>query len=59
VDLIQDLASEFARVTIREERSLDHLKTEIPENQWARVPYLNEEVVDLTALKKVASHIFM
>jgi anion-transporting ArsA/GET3 family ATPase len=59
VDLVQGLASEFANVTRREERSLERLKSEISENQWARVPYLNEDVVDLPALKKVAGHIFI
>lgn len=59
VDLVRSLAAEFRQVSAREERSLERLRGEISEHQWARIPYLNEEVVDLAALKKVASHIFI
>jgi anion-transporting ArsA/GET3 family ATPase len=59
VDLVRGLAAEFRQVSAREERSLERLRDELPEQQWARIPYLNEDVVDLSALKKVASFIFI
>jgi anion-transporting ArsA/GET3 family ATPase len=59
VDLVRSLAAEFRQVSAREERSLERLRGKISENQWARIPYLNEEVVDLAALRKVASFIFI
>lgn len=57
VDLIRDLSADFRQVNLREERSLERLKDEIPENQWARIPYLNREVSDLEALDLVASYL--
>jgi anion-transporting ArsA/GET3 family ATPase len=59
IDLVRSLAAEFRQVAAREERSLEQLRGEISENQWARIPYLDEEVVDLVALRKVASYIFL
>lgn len=59
LDRLSQLAEDFKQIAKREEKSLDRLKMEIPDDQWARVPYLNTEVVDLSALKRVASHIFM
>lgn len=59
LDRISQLADDFKQVAKREEKSLERLKQEISDDQWARVPYLNTEVVDLGALKQVASHIFI
>lgn len=53
------LAADFRQVSRREEKSLAKLQGEISSEGWARVPYLNRDVVDLAALKEVASYIFL
>lgn len=58
VDRLIQIAGELQQVRRREEASLEALRREIPEEQWARIPYLTEDVVDLTALRKVADCIF-
>lgn len=58
VDQLVRLSEGFDLVRKREERSLARLSKEIAQANWARVPYLTREVVDLKALKEVASMIF-
>jgi anion-transporting ArsA/GET3 family ATPase len=56
---LAELAAQFDAVGRREERSLRRLKTEISEQKWARIPYLNHSVDDLAALRELAGHIFL
>ncbi|MGH2767576.1 MAG: ArsA family ATPase, partial [Actinomycetota bacterium] len=52
------LAGDFDQVRRREERSLERLQDQIPEDLWVRIPYLSGEVVDLSGLKEVGRHLF-
>lgn len=59
VDRLIAIAEEFQQVSRREERSLERLRAECPQEAWARVPYLTTEVADLPALTQVAAAIFV
>lgn len=59
VDRLIAIAQEFGQVCRREERSLERLRAECPQEAWARVPYLTTEVADLPALTQVAAAIFV
>ena len=59
LDRLVELAEDFAKVSERDERALGRLKEEITEDRWARIPYLSKEVVDLSTLREVASHVFV
>ncbi|MFN2610329.1 MAG: ArsA family ATPase [Actinomycetota bacterium] len=58
LDALIKIASDFAKVRIREERSLNLLEREIPLGRWAKVPFLTEDVSDLASLNQVANHLF-
>jgi anion-transporting ArsA/GET3 family ATPase len=58
VGALVDVAVGFQRVRQREEKSLRLLENEIPIDRWAKVPYLTDEVADLTSLDTVASYLF-
>lgn len=59
IDRLVGMARDFDQIGRREERSLQTLKRQIPEKDWARVPYLHREVADLSALKEVAGFLFI
>lgn len=59
LDRLAGIAEEFEQVGRREERSLQRLGEECPQEAFARVPYLTTEVADLPALAQVAAAIFL
>jgi anion-transporting ArsA/GET3 family ATPase len=52
------LAADFHRVAVREEQVLKSLESEGGDYDWARVPFLTRDVVDLGALDEITSHLF-
>lgn len=59
IDRLGAIAEGFARVGRREDRSLERLEKECPDQAWARVPYLTHDVADLGGLAQVAGTIFL
>ncbi|MGH2721892.1 MAG: ArsA family ATPase [Actinomycetota bacterium] len=58
VDRLVQLAGEFEQGRKREDRSLRRLEWEVPQERWARIPYLSGEVTDLGSLVRVADCMF-
>jgi hypothetical protein len=50
VDRLFQPAAEFEQGRKREDRSLRRLEWEVPQERWARIPYLPGEVTDLHSL---------
>lgn len=59
VDRLLWIAEEFALVARREQRGLERLRAECPEEAWVAVPYFTTEVVDLAALSRVGEALFV
>jgi anion-transporting ArsA/GET3 family ATPase len=59
VDRLVQLAGEFEQGRRREDRSLRRLEWEVPQERWARIPYLSGEVTDLPSLVGVAACMFV
>ncbi|HWD08677.1 MAG TPA: ArsA family ATPase [Actinomycetota bacterium] len=57
-DRLSLIADEFEQVRRREEHSLQRLIAEVPARRWVRVPYLTEEVANLSALAEVGKSLF-
>ena len=58
LDRLVQLAGEFEQGRMREDRSLRRLEWEVPQDRWARIPYLSGEVADLPSLVGVAAYMF-
>jgi anion-transporting ArsA/GET3 family ATPase len=58
VDRLAQLAGEFEQGRKREDQSLRRLEWEVPQERWARIPYLSGEVTDLGSLVRVAACMF-
>jgi anion-transporting ArsA/GET3 family ATPase len=48
----------FMRVVHLEEKNLENLARRIPRHQWVRVPYLEQEAVDLPGLLAITEELF-
>jgi anion-transporting ArsA/GET3 family ATPase len=48
----------FMRVVRLEEKNLENLARRIPRHQWVRVPYLEQEAVDLPGLLAITEELF-
>jgi anion-transporting ArsA/GET3 family ATPase len=48
----------FMRVVRLEEKNLENLARRIPRHQWVRVPYLEQEAVDLPGLIAITEELF-
>jgi anion-transporting ArsA/GET3 family ATPase len=58
VDRLVALAGEFEQGRKREDHSLRRLEWEVPQERWARIPYLSGDVTDLESLVRVAACMF-
>ena len=48
----------FMRVVRLEEGNLDALARKVPRHRWVRVPYLEQEAVDLSGLRAICAQLF-
>lgn len=48
---------EFQRVVALEERNLETLARKVPRHRWVRVPYLEQEAVDLPGLRAISAQL--
>jgi anion-transporting ArsA/GET3 family ATPase len=48
----------FSRVVTMEERNLNELAHKVPRHKWVRVPYLEQEAVDLEGLVAIGNQLF-
>ena len=48
----------FSRVVTMEERNLDKLAHKVPRHKWVRVPYLEQEAVDIEGLVAIGNQLF-
>lgn len=48
----------FMRLVRLEEKNLNALARKVPRHRWVRVPYLEQEAVDLDGLAAIADHLF-
>ena len=59
IEALLALGRRFELLNKREDMALARLEKAIPQDQRARIPYLNNEVTDLAALHEVASFLFV
>ena len=59
LDRLVQLAGEYEQGRKREDRSLRRLEWEVPQERWARIPYLSGEVTDLPSLVGVGAFMFV
>ena len=59
INTLLAVARRFEHLNLREDMALARLEKAMPEDQRARIPYLNKEVTDLAALHEVASFLFV
>jgi anion-transporting ArsA/GET3 family ATPase len=48
----------FSRVVSMEERNLNELARKVPRHKWVRVPYLEQEAVDIEGLVAIGNQLF-